>query len=333
MIRKKLLIQPIQRACVIPLVFVSLMSYSQLVQAQLSNSDFLRFVEKPTRNLTPQPPSIPANGKNSKPLRHVQQEWLAAQPSVSSLQERDFPDPAKNQLPDSIQNTVKNSQFQSFQQPKLPKNGAPTGRRRAGAGRNPECPSSLTHLTALVPGDGGKSFLASTVAEYPTFWFYVPELPETARSAEFVLNVQDSQDVQNVYRTPLTLSGKPGIISITPPPQRQYSLKADQRYHWYFHIYCGDPEKTSDNFYVDGFVQRQVLTEALDSQLKTAKPKEYIAYSANNIWYDALTNLGQLHRTNLQNATLNKDWVDLLNAIGLQDFAKEPIVQDYNLEK
>ncbi|MEH2382697.1 MAG: DUF928 domain-containing protein [Nostoc sp.] len=267
MIRKKLLIQPIQRACVIPLVFVSFMSYSQSVQAQ---------------------------------------------------------------LPNSIQSTVKNSDFQSFQQPKLPRNGAPTGRRRAGAGRNPECPSSLTRLTALVPGDRGKSFLASTVAEYPTFWFYVPELPQTARSAEFVLHLED---VQNVYRIPLALSGKPGIISITPPPQRQYSLKADQKYHWYFKIYCGDPEKTSDNFYVDGFVERQVLTQALDSQLKAAKLREYIAYSANNIWYDALTNLGQLRQANPQNANINKDWVDLLNAVGLQDFAKEPIVQDYNLEK
>jgi Domain of Unknown Function (DUF928) len=270
MIKKKLLIQPIQRACVIPLVFVSFISYSQLVQAQLSNS---------------------------------------------------------------IQNSVKNLPFQSFEQPKLPRNGVPTGRRKAGAGRNPECPSSLIRLTALVPGDEGKSFLASTVAEYPTFWFYVPELPKTARSAEFVLHMQDGKEVQNIYRTPLTLSGKPGIISITLPLQSQYSLKADKKYHWYFHIYCSEPEKTSDNLYVDGFVQRQVVTQALDGQLKAAKLKEYIAYNANNIWYDALTNLGQLRQANPQNTTINKDWVDLLNAVGLQDFAKEPIVQHYNLEK
>jgi hypothetical protein len=237
------------------------------------------------------------------------------------------------QLTNSIQNTVKNSHLQSFQQPKLPRNGAPTGRRRAGAGRNPECPSSLTRLTALVPGDEEKSFLASTVVENPTFWFYVPQLSETTRSGEFVLQVLDGKDVQNVYRTPLTLSGKSGIISITLSSQSQYSLKADKKYHWYFHIYCGDPQKTSDNFYVDGFVQKQVLTPTLDSQLKAAKSRQYIAYSANDIWYDALTNLGQLRRANPQDATINKDWVDLLNAIGLPDLAKEPIVQHYNLDK
>ncbi len=270
MIKKKLLYQPIQHACVIPLVFIGLMNYSQSVQAQLTNS---------------------------------------------------------------IQNTVKNSPFQSFQQPKLPRNGAPTGRRRGGAGRSPDCPSNLTQLTALVPGDAGKSVLASTVAENPTFWFYIPQLPQTTRSGEFVLQVLDGKDVKNVYRTPLTLSGKPGIVSITLPAQPQYFLKVDKKYHWYFHIYCGDVEKTSDNFYVDGFVQRQALTEALNSQLKLAKPKEYIVYSANNIWYDALTNLGQQRRANPQNATLNKDWIDLLNTVGLQDIAQETILQDYNLEK
>lgn len=263
----KNLYQQIQLACVIPLLLISIMSYSQSVQAQINH-----------------------------------------------------------------ENTIKNSP-QSFKQPKLPRNGAPTGRRRAGAGRNPECPNSLTRLTALVPGNGGESFSALTVAEYPTFWFYVPELPETARSAEFVLQTQDGREVQNIYRTSLTLSGKPGIISITPPPQPQYSLKADKTYHWYLHIYCGDREKTSDNYYVDGFVQRQVLTQALNSQLKAAKPREYIAYSANNLWYDAVTNLGQLRGANPQNTNLNQDWVDLLNTIGLQDLAKEPIVQHYNLEK
>ncbi|MDF5709465.1 MAG: DUF928 domain-containing protein [Nostoc sp. S4] len=270
MIKKKLLYQLIQGACVIPLVFIGLMNYSQPLQAQLTNS---------------------------------------------------------------IPNTVKNSSFQSFKQPKLPRNGAPTGRRRAGAGRSPDCPSNLTQLTALVPGDGEKSVLASTVAENPTFWFYVPQLPQTTRSGEFVLQVLDGKDVQNVYRTPLTLSGKPGIISITLPAQPQYFLKVDKKYHWYFHVYCGDVEKTSDNFYVDGFVQRQVLTETLNSQLKSAKPKEYIVYTANNIWYDALTNLGQQRRINPRNATINKDWVDFLNAVGLQDIAQELIVQNYNLKK
>ncbi|MEA5503925.1 DUF928 domain-containing protein [Halotia wernerae UHCC 0503] len=236
------------------------------------------------------------------------------------------------QLPNP-QGTIKNSQFQSFQQPKIPPNGAPTGRRKGGAGRNPDCPTSLTRLTALVPGNQEKSVLASTVAENPTFWFYIPQLPETARSADFVLHLsEDGKDVQNVYRKPLTLSRKPGIISITTPSQPQYALKANQKYHWYFEIYCGDRQTTSDNFFVDGFVQRQLLTQALESQLKAAKPKEYIAYSAYQIWHDTVNNLGQLRRANPQNASINKDWVELLSVVGLQDLTKEPIREHYNLD-
>jgi hypothetical protein len=224
-----------------------------------------------------------------------------------------------------FEDTTQNYQKQA-KKPKIPNNGAPTGRRRAGAGRNPDCPSSLTKLTALVPGDGKKSFLASTIAQHPTFWFYVPELPETARGAELVLQMKDANQVKNIYRKPLTLSGKPGIISITPAQQPQYSLKENKTYHWYFHIYCGDMEKTSDNFYVDGFVQKIPLNQALASQFKTAKQNgKYIA--------DAITDLGQQRRANPQNAKINQEWVDLLNAVGLQDLAKEPIIEHYNLEK
>ncbi|WP_414543902.1 DUF928 domain-containing protein [Nostoc sp. CCY0012] len=238
------------------------------------------------------------------------------------------------QLSHSDQNIVSKPKSQFFAKLKFPPNGAPTGRRRGGAGRNPDCPSSLTGLTALVPGEQGKSYLATTVAEHPTFWFYVPELPETARSADFVLHLSENgRYVDNVYRSSLTLSGKPGIISITTPSQPQYALKTNQEYHWYFEIYCGDRQTTSDHVFVDGFVQKQMLPGILDSESQTAESREYLTYSTNNIWHDGLTHLGQLRRANPQDATINQDWVDLLNAVGLQDLAQEPIVEHYNLDK
>lgn len=266
--------------------------------------------------------------KQKLPYQHIQRAYVISMIFLSLMS---YPPIAQAQRLLS-KNTIENSQQQG-KNPQVPENGAPTGRRRAGAGRNIECPNSLTRLTALVPGDGKKSFLASTVAKYPTFWFYVPELPEIARGAELVLQEKNGREVKNIYRKPLTLSGKAGIISITPPLKPQYSLKRDKIYHWYFHIYCGDKQAPSDNFYVDGFVQKKALTAVLDSQLKTAKPREYIAYSANNIWYDAFTNLGQLRRANPQNKIINKDWVDLLNKLGLQDLANQPIVEHYKWEK
>lgn len=300
MTKKKLSYQQIRHACISFLLLTSLMSFSQSMQAQplLSQNTTENNQKKPNK------PKSPDNStSNGRPRGGAEDK-----PEIENNQHK-------------------------LKKRKWHNNGVPTGRRRGGAGRNPDCPSSLTRLSALVPGDGKKSFLASTVAAYPTFWFYVPELPETALRAEFVLQAQSGKQVHNVYRKPFPLSGKAGIISMSPPAKQQYSLKVNKTYHWYFHIYCGDTKAASDNFYVDGFIQKEALTKALDSQLKIAKPREYIAYSANNIWYDALTNLGQLRRANPQNVIINKDWMDLLSTVGLAELASEPIVEHYNLEK
>ncbi|MCA1993697.1 MAG: DUF928 domain-containing protein [Coleofasciculus sp. S288] len=245
-----------------------------------------------------------------------------------------YPPQAQAQPAEPVSNPSNSTQIQ-FTQPKFPDHGAPTGRRRGGTGRN-ECPVLNTSITALVPGEetsgesqSSKSFLASTVAEYPTFWVYVPELPANIRSGEFVLQDEAGNDV---YRTPLRLPEKPGILSISLPSNPQYSLENNKKYHWYFRVYCGEPQTKPEYFFVDAWVQRVSLTSDLETQLKTVQPKEYIAYAANTIWYDTITNLAELRRTDSQNAMLEKDWVDLLTAIGLQDLAQEPIVRHFTPE-
>ncbi|HAX76954.1 MAG TPA: hypothetical protein DCY88_14230 [Cyanobacteria bacterium UBA11372] len=237
----------------------------------------------------------------------------------------------RSQLTPSVSNSV-------VAEAQFPDNGAPTGRRRGGTSRN-GCPQLNKYLTALVPGketwkevDGNKvpdskSFLTSTVANRPTFWVYVPELPENMRVGEFVL--QDSAG-EDIYRTLLTLPDKPGIISISLPQNSQYALETGKKYYWYFKLYCGDPQQTSDYYYVDAWIERVALTPELESQLKAAKPREYIAYAANNFWYDALTNLADLRRTDGSNARLIQEWIDILTKLDLQDLAQEPIVQRYS---
>lgn len=243
------------------------------------------------------------------------------------------------QLTESVNNPLDSARIH-FAQLKFPDNGAPTGRRRGGTGRD-GCPALNKPLTALVPGEetsgsdqGGispkiisKSFLASTVAEYPTFWVYVPQMPVIKNFGEFVLQNEAEDDV---YRTPLTLPGKPGITSISLPRSPQYSLETGKKYRWYFKIYCGALQKAPEYFFVDGWVQRVVLTRDLESQLKMAKSREYMVYATNNIWYDALTNLAELRHNDSQNAILDQHWADLLKAVGLQDLAQAAIVQRYS---
>ncbi len=216
---------------------------------------------------------------------------------------------------------------------KFPRSGAPTGRRQGGARRN-GCPNLNQSVTALVPGERtvneSISFVALTVSEYPTFWVYVPELPTNLRSGEFIF--QDEKG-KNIYKTPLKLPDRSGIVGITLPQNPQYALKQDNKYQWYFKVYCGDPENTSDYYYVKAWVQKVAITPNLENQLKAAKPGEYTAYAVNQIWQDALTNLADMRRTNSGSSVLAQDWNNLLKAVGLEEFATAAIVQRYSLER
>ncbi|MBW4627717.1 MAG: DUF928 domain-containing protein [Brasilonema octagenarum HA4186-MV1] len=212
---------------------------------------------------------------------------------------------------------------------KFPDNGDPKGRRRGGTSRRDGCPSLKKPVTAIVAGEekNNKSFLGTTVAEYPTFWVYLPELPTNLSSGEFVLQDEQGHDI---YRTPLTLPPKAGIIGVSLPPNSQYALKQNLKYHWFFRVYCGDPQKKPEYFFVDAWLERVALTPQLQQQLKSAKSEEYKIYAANNLWYDTITNLAELRRTRSDTDTLTKDWTSLFKAVDLEELAGAPIVQRYS---
>ena len=212
----------------------------------------------------------------------------------------------------------------NFVPPIPPNQDAPTGRRRGGGSRCPECQNSDLPLTALVPGTNSKSFLALTVASRPTFWFYVPYTLTPESSVEFVL--QDAAD-NYIYKTTFTVPGKPvGVVSITLPPGVA-PLEIGKQYHWTFLIHK-NLQKQSEYVAVDGLVQRVEPSLELMTQLNKLTPRERTAlYAANGIWHDALTTLASLRRTNPQDATLTADWVRLLQSVGLDNIAPEPVVQ------
>lgn len=223
-----------------------------------------------------------------------------------------------------------------FQQPRLPDNGAPTGRRKGAAGRGDKCAFSPP-LTALVPQfeseQGGRKATyvwGKTTAEYPTFWFYVPAQTSLI-SAQFVL--QDGED--DVYRTPVTLPKTPGIVSIRLP-STVMPLKVGKMYQWFLklNISCASPELFNVKDSVEGWVKRVTLNSNLVNQLKTATPQQRIAlYAANGIWYEALTSLAELRSVDTSNALIQNNWTDLLQSVGLNDVASEPIVQCCTFDK
>ena len=209
--------------------------------------------------------------------------------------------------------------------------GAPSGRRQGGASRG-QCPAGELPLTALVPATqksldskSGNSGLNTvefvwglTTAAHPTLWFYLPYAIAPELPIEFVL--QDEQD-NDIYHTTLTTSTPPGIFHLQLPTTAT-PLAVGKMYHWYLIVNC-DPDAPP---MVEGWVQREAVNPALASQLQQATPRQQAAlYAQHGIWYDALTALAELRRTEPQAITPKNDWASLLQSVGLEAIANEPI--------
>ena len=218
---------------------------------------------------------------------------------------------------------------------KLPARGSPIGRRRGGTSRN-NCPALDSSLTALVPGQEAatglsqsKSFLASTVSEHPTFWLYIPQLPDNMNKGEFILQTETGEDVE---RSTISLPDREGAIAISLPENSQSSLAIGKKYHWYFKIYCGEPTSDSDYIFVDAWIERVALASELKIQLQMTNKADYLIYRDRQLWYDALDDLGKLLLTNPDRQQLKTDWFNLLKSVELSHLKDIPIVKIYQLQ-
>ena len=198
-------------------------------------------------------------------------------------------------------------------------------RRTAGGASRSGCQNqNEMTLTALIPNTP----IALTVAESPTFWFYVPYALTPEQSVEFVL--KDSQN-DYVYKTKLTRrETSPGIIGLRLPST--VSLEANQNYDWYFLVYC-EPENLSKFVYVNGSVRR-VERPYLTSSLEFPSAAERLHfYASEGLWYDAVSHLAQQISANPQDAATKNDWATLLQSVGLEKLIEKPFVSCCPLEQ
>lgn len=212
-----------------------------------------------------------------------------------------------------------------------------TGGRREGAATRGRCPMVQTPLMALVPvveemgtqeqradatNSSSNIVFGLTTAERPRFWFYVPYTLDATKPAEFVL--QDAQG-NDVYQTMLTASSdSPGIVSFELPATAP-ALELNKMYHWYLLIYCNPEEPV----FVEGWVQRTALNPSVSTQLEQATPEQKVTlYGEAGIWHEALTTLAKVHQQNPNNPTVGAQWVELLQSIGLEALASEPITSE-----
>jgi hypothetical protein len=174
-------------------------------------------------------------------------------------------------------------------------------------------------LTALIP----ESNIGITVANYPTFFFYIPDA-NLALVKRADLAIYD-QNGQVVYQKIVKLKSRDRIVSVAlsdSPP-----LEVGKSYNWFFSV-AFDGIDINDGIYVTGWIKRVSLDSKLQHKLNTALPQQKPAiYATNGLWYDALASLAKLRCSYPDHANFSSDWESLLQQVGLPEIAKKPLAQ------
>ncbi|MDP8963433.1 MAG: DUF928 domain-containing protein [Cyanobacteriota bacterium] len=176
-------------------------------------------------------------------------------------------------------------------------------------------------LTALVPD----STIGITLAEYPTFFFYLPDANLEGVKGEFTL---ENEKKEVIYYKTVLLKASDSIIRVelsdapTLPP-----LEVGKSYNWAFSLVF-DKFDRSDSKYVTGWIKRIEPNSELQQKLGTAPRQEQPAiYAKNGIWYEALASLAQLRCASPTDSTITSDWESLLQQVGLPEISKKPLAQ------
>lgn len=208
-----------------------------------------------------------------------------------------------------------------FTPPPPPPGDAPAGRARGGASRG-DCTQVQLQLTALAPiaitTKQKASVWGFTTEAYPTIWVYVPYTRNLTTPVEFVL--QDANGNTH-YKAQVALPNQAGVMGIKVP-NSVTPLAVGQRYRWFFSVFC-DAAKQLPPVSINGEIQRIALNPQLTKQLNNTTLQQQIElYADNGIWYDTLTILAMLRRSNPQDATIAQAWRSLLQSIGQNDMAE-----------
>lgn len=198
-----------------------------------------------------------------------------------------------------------------------PKNTAGGG-TRGGSCSTDTATGSNPPLTLLLPAT--KTGL--TLKEHPTFMVYVP--PTEATEAEFTI-----RDVEEkyAYRTEVALNNAGGVVSIELPKDLP-PLEVGKDYMWSVAIICSQSDRLQDAV-AQGYIRRTQGSSSLTRQLENAtaisRPE---LYGKAGIWFDTVTALAELRRSQPNNPALASSWQELLKSdtVQLQAIAEASLV-------
>jgi hypothetical protein len=208
-----------------------------------------------------------------------------------------------------------------FTPPNPPGDPTPTNTVGGGTRSGGACPQDSAPLAPSVTPLMPATRRGLTVAKHPTFFVYVPQT--SAQKALFVLK-DDKEDYY--YQKIVSIPRTAGIVSFKLPSDAP-AIEIGKSYQWFFIMICGERIRP-DSPTVEGRIERIEPNPSLSRQLNTLLPLERAAlYGKDGIWYDTLTTLAKLRRSQPNNVTLAANWQDLLTSVGLEAIATKPLLE------
>ncbi len=175
-------------------------------------------------------------------------------------------------------------------------------------------PNRVSAVRPLLPDN----HYGRTASAHPTLMVYVPP---TATEQVF-FSVHD-ENRNPVYQTTLNISGEGGVVSITLPKSAP-ALEVGKTYTWYFAPIAQNSVLRPDNYSVKGWMKR-VEAPQVNSAGESAVMAQAKAYAQAGIWYDTVAVLAAAQQADPQNEMLADEWHDLLEQVGLEAVAQQPI--------
>jgi Domain of Unknown Function (DUF928) len=170
-----------------------------------------------------------------------------------------------------------------------------------------ECP-----VTAIIPATNA----GLTLSPYPRFFFHMPPYP--GASVAFRLETENGD---LVYATQFVPEARDGTYEIALPTTSNLPpLAVGTMYHWTFEI-------PSENLTLSGGILRGEPSEEFAADLAAAQPIERVRLLAETgIWFDAMSEVADLVRSDRTNADYERLWDELLQSVDLQKIADRALL-------
>jgi hypothetical protein len=127
-----------------------------------------------------------------------------------------------------------------------------------------------------------------------------------------------------IYRQEFLSHGQDGIYRIDIP-NYVTPLQEGENYLWSFSLICSETD-LAGNPVVGGWINRIENSQFIQKQIQTVSPSDRPEqYTKELLWYDLMASLADLRQSDPNNPTLENKWENLLNEVGLNDLATEPL--------